>query len=146
MSNHIMHVSHNHRTFIKTPNPLSNLWLPLSCTGEVDNFSFFNSLGRFCVLLIKLNYTFSVSYIILPYYVYYYCIFLGSVRPSGLLFFLVAFLLSILMPLSLPSSSVSLSYFILAVPIREGLGKHLCISSQFSIAILNGTFFFGEIR
>ena len=58
-----------------------------------------------------------------------------------------ALLLSILMPLFLQSSSVSLSYFILAVPMRECLGKHSCMSSPFPIAILNGTFFFsiGEI-
>ena len=51
------------------------------------------------------------------------------------------------MPLFLPSSSVSLSYFVLAVPMRECLGKHLCMSSPCSIAILNGTFLFprGEI-
>ena len=41
----------------------------------------------------------------------------------------------------LTSSSVSLSYFILAVPIRKFLGKHSCMSSPFPIAILNGTFF-----
>ena len=46
-----------------------------------------------------------------------------------------------LTPLSLPSSSVSLSYFILSVPTRKCLGKHLCTSSPFLIAILNGTFF-----
>ena len=37
------------------------------------------------------------------------------------------------------SSSVSLSYFILAVPMRECLGKYSCMSSPFPIAILNGT-------
>ena len=68
----------------------------------------------------------------------------GNDRPSGLLFFVPA-LLSILTPLFLPSSSVSLS-FILAVPMRECLGKHLFMSSQFPIAILNGTFFFREAR
>ena len=35
-------------------------------------------------------------------------------------------LLSILTPLFLPLSSVSLSYFILAVPMREFWGKHSC--------------------
>ena len=43
-------------------------------------------------------------------------------------------------PLFLPS--VSLSYFILAVPMRECLGKHSCMSSQFPIAILYDTPFF----
>ena len=61
--------------------------------------------------------------------------------PSGLISFVPALLLSILTPLFLPSSSVSLFYFILAVPMRECLGKHSCMSSQFPIAILNGTSF-----
>ena len=41
---------------------------------------------------------------------------LGCGRPSGLLSFVPVLLLFILTPLFLPSSSVSLSYFILAVP------------------------------
>ena len=56
------------------------------------------------------------------------------------------FAFSTLTPLFLSSSSVSLSYFILAVPMRECLGKHSCMSSQFPIAILNGTFFFCSWR
>ena len=35
--------------------------------------------------------------------------------------------------------AVSLSYFMLAVPMRECLGKHSCMSSPFPITILNGT-------
>ena len=38
-------------------------------------------------------------------------------------------------------SSVTLSYFILAVPVHECVGKHSCMSSSFPIAILNGTCF-----
>ena len=53
-------------------------------------------------------------------------------------FFVPALLLSILTPLFLPSSSVSLSYFIFAVPKRECLGKHSYMSSPFPIAKLNG--------
>ena len=49
--------------------------------------------------------------------------------------------LSILMPLFLTSLSVSLSYFILAVPMSVCLGKHSCMSFAFPIAMLNGTFF-----
>ena len=50
------------------------------------------------------------------------------------------------MPLNETSSSVSLSYFFLAVPMRECLGKYMCMNSTFPIAILNGTFFSrGEI-
>ena len=56
------------------------------------------------------------------------------VRPSGLLSFVPALLLSILTPLFLSSSFVSLSYFILTVPIRECLGKHSCTSSQFPVS------------
>ena len=52
-------------------------------------------------------------------------------------FFSCPLLLSILTPLFLPSSSVSLSYFLLAVPMRDCLGKHSCMSSQFPIAILS---------
>ena len=57
-------------------------------------------------------------------------------------FFRARFTSSILMPLFLPSSSVSLSYFIIAVPMRECLRKHSCMSSSFPIAMLNATSFF----
>ena len=60
--------------------------------------------------------------------------------------FVPALLLSTLCPLFLSSSSVSLSYFILAVPMRECLGKHSCMSSPFLIAILNGTLFFRSVK
>ena len=43
---------------------------------------------------------------------------LECARSSGLLLFMPALLLSILTPLFLPSSSISLSYFDLAVPMR----------------------------
>ena len=42
-------------------------------------------------------------------------------------------------PLILSFSSVPLSYFSLAVPMRECLGKHSCMSSPFPIAIMNCT-------
>ena len=61
--------------------------------------------------------------------------------PSG---FFVPALLKILAPLFLPPSSVSLSCFILAVPMRECSGKHSCTSSTFPIAMLNGTLFFSR--
>ena len=48
--------------------------------------------------------------------------------------------------LVLPSSSVSLSYFILAVPMHECSGKHSCMSSPFPKAILNGTFLFRSVK
>ena len=71
---------------------------------------------------------------------------LGCDRPSGLIFFVPALLLSVLAPLFSPSSSVSLSYLIFAVPMRECLGKHSCTSSTFPIAILNGTFCLREAK
>ena len=56
---------------------------------------------------------------------------LGSDRLLGLLPFVPAVLFSILTPLFLSSLSVSLSYFILTVPMRECLGKHSWTSSHF---------------
>ena len=56
-----------------------------------------------------------------------------------LLSFVSAVLLSTFILLFFPSSSVSLSNFYLAVPMRRCLGKHSCMSSPFPIAILNGT-------
>ena len=56
-----------------------------------------------------------------------------------LLFFVSAVLTSAIILLFLLSYSVSLSYFNLAAPMRKCLGKHSCMSSQFSILILNGT-------
>ena len=49
---------------------------------------------------------------------------LGSSRPSGLHFNVPTLFLSILTPIFLPSSCVSLSYFVLVGPMRECLGKH----------------------
>ena len=63
-----------------------------------------------------------------------------------ILFFVPALLFSILTPLFLPPSSVSLSYLILAVPMRKCLGKHSRMSSPFPIAILNGTFIFRSVK
>ena len=54
-------------------------------------------------------------------------------------FFVSVVLLSTFIVLFLLSSSVSLSCFNLAVTMRKCLGKHSCMSSPFSIAILNGT-------
>ena len=58
---------------------------------------------------------------------------------TGLLSFVPAVLLSTFILLFLLSSSVSLSNFYLAVPMRGWLGKHSCMSSPFPKAILNGT-------
>ena len=74
----------------------------------------------------------------------------GAQRPRGKIglsyslglwdfhFFVPALLLSMLTHLFL-SSSLSLSYFILAVPMRQSLGKHSFMSSSFPIVILNDT-------
>ena len=57
-------------------------------------------------------------------------------------FFMPALLLSILTPLFLASSSLSLSYFVLAVLLLERLGKRSHMSSTFPIDILKGTYCF----
>ena len=65
---------------------------------------------------------------------------LGCDRPSGLLLFVPAVLFFHTHASQFcPFSSVSLSYFILAVPMRECLGKHSCMNSPFPIAMPNGT-------
>ena len=64
---------------------------------------------------------------------------LGSDRLSGLLSFVPDLFFYILTPLFLSSSSVPLSYFSHAVPMRECLRKHSCMSSPFPTAVLNGT-------
>ena len=64
-----------------------------------------------------------------------------TVRLEGFVFFPTV-LLSIFTLLILSASSVSLFYFILAVPMCKCLGKDLCMSSIFLIAILNGTCIF----
>ena len=91
--------------------------------------------------------------VLFPFFTKYYHIlfiiivfWLGCDRPSELLLSVPALLLSILKPLFLPSSSVSMSYFVLAVPMRECLGKHSCMSSPCPIAVLNGTFLFREAK
>ena len=53
---------------------------------------------------------------------------LGSDRPSGLLFFRARFI-SVHTHSSLLTVFVCLSYFILALPMREYLGKHSCMRS-----------------
>ena len=100
------------------------------------HFVFVNSISFFFFLFLIEHYMFIIS-----------AFWLGCDRPSQLLYIMPALLLSILTPLFLLSSSVSLSYFVLAVPMRECLGKHSCMSSLCPIAILNGTFLFslGEI-
>ena len=100
---------------------------------------FFKYLSPFCFLSIEFLKKYYHSMFIINVFL------LGCDRPSELLLFVPALLLSILTPL-LPSSSVSLSYFVLAVPMRECLGNHSCMSSPCPIAILNGPSFFREAK
>ena len=62
--------------------------------GRVDGFSSFDFLSLICFLLNGFHCTFSISYKILPYYVYYFHILLGCDRLSGLLFLMPASLLT----------------------------------------------------
>ena len=107
--------------------------------GRMDDLSFLVHFV-FC----QLNFIVLFPFLIKLYYILFVIIVfrLGCDRSSGLLLFVPALLLSILTPLFLPSSSVSLSYFVLAVPIQKCLGKHSCMSSPCPIAILNGTLIF----
>ena len=100
--------------------------------------------GQWIIGLLLIEFHFTVSISSKFYQIMFIIIVfrLGCDRPSGLILFVPAILFSILTPLFCLSSSVSLSYFILAVPMRECLGKHSCMSSQFPIAILNGTYSF----
>ena len=106
--------------------------------GRVDDVSFWIVLVHFIFLLIKFHWTFSISYKIWQIMFIIIVFWFGSDRPSGLLFFVSALLLSLLKPLFLPSSSVALSYFILDVPMRECLRKRSCMSPPFPIGVLNG--------
>ena len=104
----------------------------------VEDLSFFEYLVHF--VFCPLNFILLFPFIIKYYHILFVILFwLGSDRLSGLLSFVPALLFSILTPLFCPSSYVTLSYFILAFPMRECFGKHSCMSSQFPIAILNGT-------
>ena len=102
-------------------------------------FSFFDCSSPLNFLLIEFHCTFSISYKIHTNYVYYSCM---AVETS---FFRSRFTSFHTRTLFLPSSSVSLSYFIFAVPILNCFGKYLCMSSSFPITILNGTLFFSRI-
>ena len=92
--------------------------------GRVDDLSVFKYLSPFFFVN-------RISLYFFPFLIKYYHIlfiiivfWLGCGRSCPLRFF------SILTPLFLPPSSVSLSYFILGVPMRKCLGKHSCMSSH----------------
>ena len=111
--------------------------------GRVDDLWFFEYLSSFCFLSIEFHCTFSISYKILPYFVYYYCILVrmwyavgtSFIRARCTFFHTHASLLCVF---------VCLIYFILAVPMRKCLGKHSCMSNSFPIVILNDTSFFRQ--
>ena len=117
--------------------PYSRLSSYLLLRGMVDDLSFFYHLNSNLFFANLISLYFSISYKILQY-LFIIIFWLGCDRPSGLLFsWLLCFF-----PYSRLSSFVSLSYFVLAVHMRECLGKYLWMSSPFPIAILNGTCFF----
>ena len=109
----------------------------------MDDLLVFEYLSPFYFWLLEFHCTFSMSYKILTNYVYYYC---TELLLLLLTLFVPTLLLSILASLFLPSSSVTLSYLILVVPMRECLGKHSCMISSFPIAILNGTYLFPTVQ
>ena len=113
-----------------------------SATGEGGLFFiFFDCSGPFCFMVIQFDSTFSISYKILTNYVYYYCI-LIRLWAVGTSFFHALFSSFPLTPLFLQSSSVSLSYLVLAVLMRECFRNHSCMCSPFHVATVNGTSFF----
>ena len=95
----------------------------------MDDLSFFDYLSSFCFLLIEFHCSFSISYKKIQIMFIIIVFRLACDRPLGLLLFVPAVLFSILTPRFCVSSSVSLSYFILAVPMRECLRKHSCMNS-----------------
>ena len=117
----------------------ANLHFKVHWQLRVDDLSFFNYLSPFCFLLTEFHYTFFISYIKSYHIIFIIIVFwLICDTPSGLLSFMPTLFFSTLMSLFLPSSSVSISYFILAVPMHECLGKHSRMSSPFLMPILNG--------
>ena len=102
----------------------------------VDDF--FNCSSHL-FLLIEFHCIFSICYKILEYYVYYYCVLIRKWWAVGTYFVYRVRCISFY---THASSSVFLSYFILAFPMPEFLGKHSCMSSTFPMAILNATSFF----
>ena len=112
--------------------------------GRVDDLSFFEYFSPFCVLSMEFHCTF--PFLIKYYNILFIIVFwLKCDRPSGLHFIRARFAF-FHTPLFLPPSSISLSYFILAVPMRKCMGKHSWMSSPFLITILNATFCFRSVK
>ena len=94
--------------------------------GRVDDLSFLDYVSLFCFLLIKFHLTFSMYYkIVTNYYcnLVKYCL---TVKTSFFRARFASFHTHVSLLISL---SFSLSYFILAFPMQECLGKHSCMSS-----------------
>ena len=94
----------------------------------------------FFVNLISLNFYRIIQYTTALCIFIYIVFSLGSDRPQGLLF-LSAHFTSFHTHTTLLTFFVCFSYFIQTVPMREYLGKDLCIPTLFPIAILHRTFF-----
>ena len=122
--------------------PPRRQWMDYRCRlGSLGNSSTASGLTNEAVVIVQLQLQF---------------------RPSGLLFSFVhtkgnayfipylfipkCVLHSILIHPFLPSFYVSLSYFILAVPMRKCQGKHACMSFTFPIAILKCPCFFSTVQ
>ena len=103
---------------------LENISNPIE-RGRVDEASFFEYLSPFCFFC-QLNFIVLFPFLIKYYHILFIIIvfWLGCDRPSGLLLFVPALLLSILTPIFLSSSSVSLCYFVLAVSMRESVWEN----------------------
>ena len=140
-------------------------WLPVVSIatlghGAIMDYSPIYGSGwiicHFSIILVQfvfqqLNFILLFSYLI-KYYNIMFIIIVFWLVCNVTFFFVPALLLSVLTnhltplrALFLPSSSVSSSYFILAVHMRECLGKHSYTSSQFPIGF-SGTFFFRETK
>ena len=110
--------------------------------GRVDDSSFFEYLSSFFLVNWISLYFFHIfwntnkSCLLLLYFDYDSLGLRNFFLSLSLCFFPYSRLFSYL------NSSVSLSNFIIAVPMLKCLGKHSCMSYTFPIAILNGTFFF----
>ena len=123
-------------------------WLTAGSSGEGGCFVIFR-IFKFILFFCQMNFIVLFPFLIKCYHILFIIIafWLGCDKPSGHFFFVPALLFSILMPLSLPPSYFSyLLRLFLAVPMRKCLGKHLCMSSPFPIAILNGTFYFRSVK
>ena len=127
---------------------------------SVDDFSVFDCSSPFYFLLIELYYTFSLSYIVLSCYVYYYCVPPGAAdelqvqcyvsylihpllwvvttprgrqaRATSRSWNFPIYCLLYFFPFSLFLLVSFLCFFV------QVLGKHSCMSFTFYLAILNG--------